>query len=102
MTTYNLDTSVGKVRLTLGDTNTDAACFTDAELQAFLDRYEGLATARREDWAAAEAVESLLLNDGRLVGVSSILGVDLDSVGWRAAARDRIGYLRSRHALGPS
>ena len=102
MTTYNLTDSIGRMRLTLGDTDTAAACFTDAELQAFLDRYEGLATARREDWASAEAIETVLMSDGRLVGSSTVLGVSLDSIGWRDAARDKILYLRQRHVMGPS
>ena len=66
----------------------------------FLARYKGLPDSRREDWAAAEVIESLLLNDGRLVGKSTVLGVSLDSTAWRDAARDRITFLRQRHIMG--
>ena len=60
----------------------------------------GLADARREVSAAAETIESLLMNDGRLVGKSTVLGVSLDSAACRDAARNRITFLRQRHIMG--
>ena len=104
MTTYDITNPnpVSRVRLTIGDTNVNAAVFTDAEIDAFLARYQGLGESRQEDWASAEMLDSLLTNDSRLIGKSSILGVDLDSVSWRDACKDRVGYLRERHIRGPS
>ena len=46
--------------------------------------------------------EGLLTNDAPLVGKTNILGVQLDSVSWRDAARDRITFLRQKHIMGPS
>ena len=54
--TYVLSTNIGKVRLTIGDTDTSDATFSDEEINVFLDTYSndiGLASAGLlEAWAA--------------------------------------------------
>ena len=102
MTTYNPDTQIGRVRFSITDTVVDTASFTDAEIQLALDRYEGLANTRKEDWSAAELLTILLTADSRLVGKTEILGVNLDGTAWRDACKDRVAFLRQRHVLGPS
>ena len=44
-------------------------------------RYQGLADTRQNDWASAELLEILLTGDGRLIGKTNILGVNLDQRG---------------------
>ena len=102
MTTYNPMTQIGRVRFSITDTEVDKASFTDAEIQLALDRYAGLADTRKEDWSAAELLEILLTADGRLIGKSEILGVNLDGTAWRDACKDRVLFLRERHIRGPS
>ena len=102
MTTYDLSNPIGKARLAAGDTDTANAIYTDAEWQVWIDRWEHVKAANRVDWAAAEALEALLVNDGRLVGCTTALGVSLDGVSWRDALKDRVRTLRQRHILGPS
>ena len=102
MTTYDPMTQIGRVRFSITDTEVDKASFTDAEIQLALDRYEGLADSRKEDWSAAELLTILLTADSRLVGKSEILGVSLDGVSWRDACKDRVLFLRQRHIMGPS
>ena len=68
MTTYDLSTAIGKARLAAGDTDTENPIYTDDEWQIWLDRWEHVKAANQVDWATAEALEALLVNDGRLVG----------------------------------
>ena len=103
MTTYDLSNPIGKARLAAGDTDTANAIYTDAEWQVWIDRWEHVKAANRVDWAAAEALEALLVNDGRLVGCTTALGVSLDGVSWRDALKDRVRTLRQRHYIaGPN
>ena len=57
--TYDLTTSVGKVRLIIGDTDTDNAVFSDAELTYFLSVNSGnvnlAAASACEAWVAKYA-----------------------------------------------
>jgi len=55
MTTYVLTTTVGKIRLMIGDTDTADAIFTDAEITFFYTEegsLTGAAAAALEAWAA--------------------------------------------------
>ena len=60
--TYDLTTNVGKVRLTIRDTDTDNAVFTDAELTYFLTDNDSsiylAAAAALESWAASYAANA--------------------------------------------
>ena len=52
MTTYDTTTTVGKIRLLIGDTDTSDAVFTDAEINVFYALQGSI------NLAAAEALES--------------------------------------------
>lgn len=55
-TTYDLSTNIGKIRLTIGDKDTDDAVFTDEELQVFLTETGSVNLASAlalEAWAAS-------------------------------------------------
>ena len=103
--TFDLSNDIGKVRELVGDTNiasAETAMFTDEEIQFYLDRWGHVADQYRPDWAFADLGEHLLVNDARLVGKSTILGVALDGTAWRDALHDAIKTSRQRHILGPS
>ena len=100
MTTYDLSTAIGKARLAAGDTDTANAVYTDAEWTEWLARWSHVTSAYQPDWAAADALETLLVSDSRLVGKTTALGVSLDGTAWRDALKDRVRTLRQRHILG--
>jgi len=55
--TYDLTTSIGKIRLLISDTSTTSPHFTDEEIQSFIDMYPGSyrlpAAQALEAWAAS-------------------------------------------------
>ena len=103
--TFDLSNDIGKVRELLGDTNiasAETAMFTDEEIQFYLDRWNHVGAPYRPDWTFADMGEHLLVNDARLVGKSTVLGLSLDGTVWRDALHDAIKTARQRHILGPS
>ena len=109
--TYDIsrDSIVDRIRRRIGDTDVNAddpadtsgVVFQDAEIEAFYtDNGHINPTSKREWWTEADMLEALLVIEGRLIGKVSILGYSADGSSWRAAARDRIRWLRQRHVLG--
>ena len=67
MTTYVLTTTVGKIRLLIGDTDTDNAIFTDEEIEVFYALQGSI------NLAAAEAAEA--------IAASYALNADSEKIG---------------------
>ena len=109
--TYDIarDSIVDRIRRRIGDTDVNASdptdtsgvVWQDAEIEAFYADNGHINPAnKREWWTEAEMLEALLVIEGRLIGKVSILGYSADGSSWRAAAQDRIRWLRQRHVLG--
>ena len=83
------------------DTNIDGVVWEDEEIQGFYDDNSDInPTNKRRWWTLAHIIEATLMNEGRLIGKTSVLGYSADGSSWRDAARDRVRHLRARHVLG--
>ena len=65
--TYDIGTDVGKVRLKIGDTDTDNAILSDEEIEYFLDVRDG-----NINLASADALEAIAASDSFLAKVQRI------------------------------
>jgi hypothetical protein len=93
--TYDLATSIGKVRLNIPDTNTADAEFTDEELQAFLDQNQA-----NIFFAAADACDVLATNQVYILKVMTDGDVSLNGAAVSAELRARAATLRERGKSG--
>lgn len=89
MFTYDLATDIGTVRLLIPDRVAANAIFTDAEIQAFIDIYPG-----RLRYAAAEAIDTIAVDEALVLKVVSLLDVTTDGASVAREMRQRANRLR--------
>lgn len=70
--TYNLATDVGRLRLRLGDTNSEIYVFEDAELTEFLTTGTDLAGGVRE------AIQTLMVSKAHRIKRATSMGLTID------------------------
>ena len=87
--TYLLTTDIGKVRLLIPDRVAANAIFTDEEIQAFIDLYPG-----RLRYAAAEAIDTIAVDEVLVLKVVSLLDVSTDGASVAREMRQRANRLR--------
>lgn len=95
MATYDPTTKAGKVRLLIPDTDTAAAVFTDAEIDAFLS-LEG----NNIFLAAASALEVIASDRALTLQVVKVLDIQTDGAKLSDALLKRAEMLRKRAEIG--
>lgn len=88
--TYELDTDIGKVRLTIPDRNSEDATFSDEEIQSFLTT-EG-------DWirASALALETMASDIAIQIGDARIQNIETRGSNTATSLLKRASQLRTR------
>ena len=86
--TYDLETDLGELRLTIADTNSSAYAFEDAELQLFLRKGGSVGSA------AILAVTSLLADAARRQRAFQLPGISYDDKGRVDALRGLLAELK--------
>jgi len=91
--TYDLSTSIGKVRLNCQDTSEANAIFDDAEIQAFLDQ-----NAANIFLAAADALDIIASNQSYILKAISNNGLTTNGPAVAADLRAHAKVLRAKVA----
>lgn len=87
---YDLNTDVGKVRLLIPDSQSDAFLFEDSEIEAFLALETGVKRA------AALALETVASNEAMVLKVIRLLDVQTDGAKVADALLKRAARLREQ------
>ncbi len=89
--TYDPTTDLGRVRLVIGDTDSQNISFQDAEVQAYLDLTQ--ANVYR---AAAMALDTMATNQAMILKVMTLLDLHTDGAVVAKALRDHATQLREQ------
>lgn len=88
--TYDTTTSLGQVRLIIGDADENNVIFQDAEIEAFLDLNED--SVKR---AAAAALDTMASSQAMILKVITVLDLRTDGAAVARALREHAARLRT-------
>lgn len=87
--TYDVSTTIGKIRLLINDHDEADVIFQDDELQAFLDINEDSLK-----YAAAQALDTIASNEAMVLKVITLMDLRTDGAATAKALREHAAQLR--------
>ncbi len=88
--TYDVGADSGRVRLYISDTDPDNAIFSDEAIAVFLEMEGSIR------YAAAQALDTIAVNQALILKVTRVLDVSVDGVRVAQALRDQAKLLREQ------